>query len=405
MRQTISGRTKGGFMAIFKDSGGGNTDRSSWDRKRHRQLVEGAIKKNIGEIIAEESIIGQSKDKKIKIPIKGIKEYQFIYGKNTGGTGSGTGQEKKGQVIGKTNEQQEQGTQVGNNPGEEIYETEITLDELVNYLFDELQLPDMERKKYGLIESEYKFKRSGYQRKGIAPRLAKKKTVIEKLKRKQMVQRNHENDHEPYQPERFPFWEEDIRYHRVKEEIRRHSNAVVICIMDTSGSMDQTKKYLARTFYFLLYQFVRWKYEHVEVVFIAHTTEAKEVNERDFFHRGESGGTYISSGYDKALEIIELRYNPNIWNIYVFHCSDGDNWIEDNPKALEKVKALCDVSILFGYGEITPNYGYGSTIRREFEKSIVCANFVIVTMGKKEDVWPAIKKILEKESTPGGEAE
>lgn len=392
-------------MAIFKDSGTGNTDRSSWDRKRHRQLVEGAIKKNIADIIAEESIIGQSKDKKIKIPIKGIKEYQFIYGKNTGGTGSGTGQEKRGQVIGRVNQQQEEGVgKAGNSPGEDIFETEITLDELVNYLFDELELPDMERKKFAQIESEAIFKRSGYQRKGIPPRLAKKKSVIEKIKREQMIKRENLQDQEPYVTlGRIPFREDDLRYHRVKPELRRHSNAVVICIMDTSGSMDQTKKYLARTFYFLLYQFVRWKYENVEVVFIAHTTEAKEVNERDFFHRGESGGTYISSGYDKALEIIEQRFNPANWNIYVFHCSDGDNWVEDNDKAIERAKMLCQICNLVGYGEITTNYGYSGTICREYERNIRSDNFITVTMGKKEDVWPAFKKILEKDSMAGGE--
>jgi len=98
--------------------------------------------------------------------------------------------------------------------------------------------------------------------------------------------------------------------------------------MDNSGSMYLNKKYLARSFFFLLYQFVRYRYSHVDLVFINHSTAAREVNEDDFFHRGESGGTLISSGYEKALEIIDERYNPEIWNIYAFHCSDGDNWPE-----------------------------------------------------------------------------
>ncbi|XEQ92284.1 hypothetical protein SCACP_11120 [Sporomusa carbonis] len=104
--------------------------------------------------------------------------------------------------------------------------------------------------------------------------------------------------------------------------------------------MDQTRKYLARSFFFLLYQFVRYKYEHVEVIFIAHTTEAKEVNEDEFFYKGESGGIYISSGCDKTLEIIEQRY---MWNIYAFHCSDGDNWNDDNPKAVELAKEIREI--------------------------------------------------------------
>ena len=104
----------------------------------------------------------------------------------------------------------------------------------------------------------------------------------------------------------------------------------MVCIMDTSGSMDTMKKYLARCFFFLLYQFIRSKYRNVEIVFIAHHTEAKEVTEDEFFHKGESGGTLISSGYQKALEIIAERYHPTLWNIYAFHCSDGDNFDTDN---------------------------------------------------------------------------
>lgn len=388
-------------MAIFKDGSTSHSDRSAQDRKRHRQLVEEAIKKNLGNIVADESIIGQSKDKKIKIPIKGIKEYQFVYGKNNGGTGSGNGQEKRGQVIGKTGNKDEQGRgQAGSEPGEDIYETEITLDELINYLFEDLELPDMERKKFTHIESERKFKRSGHQRKGIPPRLDKKQSVVEKLKRQQSA-KHSDAVVQAAVAKRAPFREEDLRYFRVKEDIRRHSNAVVICIMDTSGSMDQTKKYLARSFYFLLYQFVRYKYENVEVVFIAHSTEAKEVNERDFFHRGESGGTYISSGYAKALEIIEQRYNPTLWNIYAFHCSDGDNWSEDNPKAIAMAKELCTVGNLFGYGEITTDRVWDSTISREYARHIKEANFVSVTINKKADVWPAFKRIMEKESGGG----
>lgn len=401
-------------MAVFRDSGEGYSDRSAWDRKRHRQLVEEAIKKNLGDIIAEESIIGQSKDKKIKIPIKGLKEYQFIYGKNIGGTASGTGGEKKGQVLGKVGQGQQNGKgKAGDDPGEDIYETEITIDELVNYLFEDLRLPNMEQKKLAQLESERKFKRSGIQRKGIPPRLNKKRTMVEKIKREQQAKRVDDEDDinillAKHASKRVPFLEDDLRYYRVKEDIRRHSSAVVICIMDTSGSMDQTKKYLARSFYFMLYQFVRWKYRHVEVAFIAHTTAAKEVDEDEFFHRGESGGTHISSGYEKALELIEQRYNPAVWNVYVFHCSDGDNWSSDNAKAIELARQLCTVSNLFGYGEISTSFAYdhsipdGSTIWEEFEANIKFENFVMVTMNCKEDIWPAFKKLLEKESTAGG---
>ncbi len=125
------------------------------------------------------------------------------------------------------------------------------------------------------------------------------------------------------------------------------------------------------------------------------------VSEEDFFHRGESGGTLISSGYYKALEIIEQRYNPTVWNIYTFHCTDGDNWEEDNPKAVTAAEQLCNVSNLFGYGEITVNrYNY-KTIHTLFTEKIKSDHFVSVTIAKKEDIWPAFRSILVKDSAGG----
>ncbi len=407
-------------MAIFRENSSAGRDRSAEDRRRHRELVEESIKKNLGNIIAEESIIGKSRDKKIKIPIRGIKEFQFIYGKNKPGVGAGDGTEKRGDKFSGDAQGGNGNGKAGNQEGEEIYETEITIEEVINYLFEDLNLPDIDKKQLSQLE-EKSYRKLGYQQKGIPPRLAKKRSVIEKIKRKQASKRalneaageaGRESGPEDglrqekkdvllcrsySSRERFPFIEDDLRYYRIKEENKKDYNAVVLCIMDVSGSMDQTKKYLARSFYFLLYQFLQLKYSNVEVVFIAHTTTAKEVNEKEFFHRGESGGTYISSGYEKALEIISERYSPANWNIYAFHCSDGDNWSEDNKKAVDSAKKLCEVCNLFGYGEIVPGYySMGSTIKSELQSKIDSENFAAITINKKEDVLPALKKLLEK---------
>lgn len=399
-------------MAVFREFNSGGRDRSSEDRRRHRELVEESIKKNLGSIIAEESIIGKSRDKKIKIPIKGIKEFQFIYGKNKPGIGAGDGSEKRGDKFSGDSGGNGGKGRAGNQEGEDIFETEITIDEVIKYLFDDMDLPDIDKKQLSQLE-EKSYRKLGYQHKGIPPRLAKKRSVIEKIKRKQATKRTLNEQYESESKdikveigERFPFIEEDLRYYRIKEDNKRDYNAVVICIMDVSGSMDQTKKYLARSFYFLLYQFLRLKYANVDVVFIAHTTVAKEVNEKEFFHRGESGGTYISSGYDKALEIISERYSPANWNIYAFHCSDGDNWSEDNNKTIESANKLCEVCNLFGYGEIVPGYyNAGSTIKSELQSKIHSKNFAAITINKKEDVFPALKKLLEKVSDNNPEQE
>ncbi len=404
-------------MAIIKEYDPGGRERSSEDRRRHKELVEESIKKNIGNIISEESIIGQSGQKKIKIPVKGIKEYSFIYGTNKRGAATGDGDEKRGDVVGEEAEGKNYGHGgAGDQEGEDIYETEITIDELVNYLFDDLDLPDIDRRRLSDMETLKGYRKLGYQKKGIQPRLAKRRTVVEKIKRKQSYRRSLKEiagdsidavngDEKAAEAisnaevkERFPFSEDDLRYRRLREVKRKDFNAVVICIMDVSGSMDQTKKYMARSFYFLLYQFLRLRYSNVEVVFIAHTTTAKEVSELEFFHKGESGGTYISSGYEKALEIIEQHYNPLNWNIYAFHCSDGDNWTEDNKKAVELAQKLCEKCNLFGYGEIVPGYYFaGSTVKSEFLRHIHADNFVIVTMSRKDDIITGLKRLLEKD--------
>ena len=176
-------------MAIFRDYNVTpiEHDRAAEDRRRHRQLVEKSIKENLGDILSEESIIGQSKDKKIKIPIKGLKEYEFIFGKNKGGVGSGDGSEKRDQVIGKEKAEGEGkgGTKAGDKEGEDIYETEITLEDALSYLLEDLELPEMDKKKFSEILTENGVKRAGYQKHGINPRLAKKRTVSEKIKRQQ----------------------------------------------------------------------------------------------------------------------------------------------------------------------------------------------------------------------------
>ena len=158
------------------------------------------------------------------------------------------------------------------------------------------------------------------------------------------------------------------------------------------------KKYLARCFFFLLYQFIRSKYRNVEIVFIAHHTEGKEVSEEEFFHKGESGGTLISSGYQKALDIVAERYHPTLWNIYAFHCSDGDNFDTDNANALRAAKELTEVCNLFGYGEIKPMgaRAYESSMLNVFRR-LDADNFQTVLIERKEDVWPSFKALLAKE--------
>lgn len=387
-------------MAIFRDQIENQVehDRAIEDRRRHRQLVEKSIKENLGDILSEESIIGEAKNKKFKIPIRGIREYQFIYGKNNKGITTGSGDEKKGDRIGSTGSQKGNGTgQAGNQEGRDIYETEITLEEIMDYIVEDLDLPNLDRKKYSEIIVESAGRKRGYQRYGIRPRLAKKKTVMSKIARKQGKKRALlEAGLEKNTIDRFPFREEDLRYYKVKKKPKKESNAVMIFIMDVSGSMDNTKKYLARSFFFVLSRFLRRKYNNIAFEFISHTTSAKIVNEYEFFHKGESGGTYISSGLNVALDLIKEKYSPDMWNIYPFYASDGDNWSEDNEKAIKAVNSLSDICNIFGYIELLPST-YSTTMYYRFQKEIDKKNFISVAVKEKKDLWNAIKFMLSKE--------
>jgi sporulation protein YhbH len=382
----------------YRNSDAERSDRSAGDRLRHRQKVRESIRENIADIIAEESIIGKDKDRVIKVPLRGIKEYRFVYGENEAGVAQGNGESQPGQVVGQARREGQKGNEdrAGDRPGQDYYETDVTLEELIDIMFEDLELPDMERKALRQIAAPRLSKRKGYRAVGIRVRLDKRRTVRAKLKRELASRRQREQ--EGGERERFPFHDDDLKYRHVVPEEKRESNAVVVCIMDTSGSMDTMKKYLARSFFFLLYQFIATKYRNVEIVFIAHHTEAAEVTEEEFFHKGESGGTFISAGYNKALEIIQERYHPSLWNVYSFHCSDGDNFESDNPAALRAAKELADVSNLFGYGEIKPlgSRYYESSMLNIFRR-LEADNFQTILIERKEDIWPSFKALLAKD--------
>src|SRR3989344_2626350 len=432
-------------MAIFNDpkegtGGARKSNRPAGDRLRHRQKVRDAIRGDIGNIIAEESIIGKDKGRVIKVPIRGVKEYRFVYGENAPGVGQGgDGDVQPGQTIGQ-GKKGAQGQQAGDQPGVDYYETEINLDELIEIMFEDLELPFMERKKFREMEVEKKFKQKGFKKKGIQARLNRKRTQIEHIKDMQGNARSTdavkeeikklqaagrtaeakvlEDNLRAWQTEQdllraklsskgsaierrknwIPMRNRNKRFGRTVLEVRKDSNAVVLCIMDTSGSMDTMKKYLARSFFFLLYRFLCTRYENVRIVFIAHHTEARVVTEEEFFHKGESGGTFISSGYNKALEVIREKFPLSLWNVYAFHCSDGDNFESDNPAALKAAQELADASNLFGYGEIKPlGAGYYGGSMIQYLSQVDRPNFQTIQIQRKEDVWSAFKSFLEKD--------
>jgi uncharacterized protein len=368
--------------------------KGSIDQERHKEKIREAIKKNLADIVSEESIILSDGKKVIKVPIRSLDEYRFRYdpGRQQH-VGEGDGQSEVGDVVaaeprpgrGKRGE-------AGEEPGYDYYETDVTLDDLASLIFEDLGLPFLEEKKLAEMETE-SVRFTDVRKVGPLANLDKKRTILQNIKRNAAAGdatfKDLKND-----DLRFKTWEPTIRY---------QSNAVVIAMMDVSGSMGDFEKYIARSFYFWMVRFLRTKYNNVKIVFISNHTEAKEVTEDEFFTHGESGGTQVSSAYDLALRIIQERFNPTDWNIYPFHFSDGDNLPWDNERCVNLVYQLMEVCNIFGYGEIREgHYRSPSTLMSAYAK-VQDKKFIAVTISDKKEVYPALRKFFAtRDQVPAG---
>jgi len=173
-------------------------------------------------------------------------------------------------------------------------------------------------------------------------------------------------------------------------------------MMDVSGSMSAIHKRIARLFFYWTVRFLRHRYSHVEVRFIAHTTQAREVTEQEFFNRVESGGTLVSSAYERARRIQREEYPASDWNVYMLHASDGENFLPDNDRVLDLVVALMDVCSLVGYVQIAarpPGHfaaGSGGTLAAHLARRPV-EGLVVVEVADDRGIWPALKRVFERE--------
>ncbi|MGZ9583312.1 sporulation protein YhbH [Paenibacillus marinisediminis] len=356
------------------------------DQARHQQKVREAIKQNLPDLVTEENIIMSDGKQIIKVPIRSLDEFRFVYNFNKKKhVGQGDGDSKVGDVLGTDKEQGPgKGQQAGDQPGVDVVEAEISIAELENMLFDELELPNLKPKDKDLIEvTDIRF--NDIRKKGIMSNIDKKRTILENIRRNAI-------DGKPGIHHISP---DDLRYKTWEEIVKPQSNAVIIAMMDTSGSMGSFEKYCARSFFFWMTRFLRRQYEKVEIVFIAHHTEAKEVTEDEFFTRGESGGTICSSAYLKALDIIDRRYPPSSYNIYPFHFSDGDNLTSDNERCVKLIKELLKRTNMFGYGEVN-QYNRSSTLMSAY-RNITYPDFMYYVIKEKAEVYKALKHFFKKQ--------
>ena len=321
------------------------------DRERFKQIVKGRVRKDLKKFMSSGEMLGKQGDKVVSIPLPQIQVPRFRYGKNeSGGVGQGAGAEgdpadgQPGDGSG----------QAGQDPGQHVLEVEVSLEELAELMGEELALPRIEPRGRKDINSS-KDKYTGISLLGPESLRHNRRTYRQALKR-QISSGNYN----PARPVIIPV-KEDKRFRTWRSKPEPQSAAVIVYMMDVSGSMGDRQKEIVRLEAFWIDTWLRHNYTNVETRYIIHDAAAREVSRDVFFRTKESGGTLISSAYKLALEILEADYPADEWNVYPFHFSDGDNWsTKDSQLCVELVKdKLLSRVNQFSYGQVDSEYGSG----------------------------------------------
>ena len=355
------------------------------DALHHRERLRKKITEQLKERIGEEDIIASGPEKKIRVPVKGTKRWQFILDRGQArGVGQGDGQ--PGDVLGPPDGAPGGRGEAGTEPGEELFEVWLDMDDVEELLFSELELPRLKPKAQADAEAAQTVY-NDIARTG--PQLDKKATLRENLLRN--AKRGHASLGGIDKP--------DLRYLSYREIPKPRDRAVIFLAMDVSGSMTVDRKRMARLFFYWCVQFVRSRYDQTEIVFVAHTTEAREVTEEEFFGRVESGGTKVSSAFEAIAQIQHDRYPEDDWNIYVLHVSDGDNFAADNQRTLELITRLTAIAALVGYLEVDPSGGARSHKLSAFyeQQGEGIDGFVFSGAVDDRELWPALKRFFAKD--------
>jgi len=352
------------------------------DSLHHRERLRRKITEQLKEQIGEEDIVAAGPEKKVRVSVKGTKRWQFILDRRRG-EGVGQGDGKPGDVLGPGGGPAD--GEAGTEPGEELYEVWLDMDDVEELLFSELELPRLKPKSAAdIYDSQTVYDQIA--RKG--PTLDKKATLRENLLRNAKRGRVSLGGID----------KSDLRYLSYSDVPRPRSQAVIFLGMDVSGSMGPERKRMARLFFYWCVQFLRSRYEQTEIVFVAHTTEAREVGEEEFFSRVESGGTRVSSVFEVIAGIQRDRFPEQDWNVYVLHVSDGDNFAADNQRALALIRALTSVTSLVGYLEVGSGPGGPHKLARFYtEEAADVDGFVFALAAEDRELWPALRLFFAKD--------
>jgi uncharacterized protein len=362
--------------------------RGARDWLRHDEKVRESVREQLPQIIAGGDVIDETA-RTVRVPVRMLEHYHFRLRRPGESQGVGQGEVKPGDVLAESGPDrgaQEKGPG-GQDEGEIRLLLEIKIDDIVEWLWEEMQLPNLKARTGPSDESDWV--REGWDRRGPRSRLDRRRSVKERVKRQSG-------------PGPGNFIDEDLRFRQLARRRQPAVHACVFFLLDVSGSMSDRDRKLAKTFFFWVVQGLRREYRSLETVFVAHTTEAWEFSESEFFKVTGTGGTVASTGLNKVREIIDARYNPARHNIYLFYASDGDNSVGDHAGAESALADIAQKACYSGYVEVASGLSRqlatetGRLFGDGASKGQPVGSYVINDF---DDVWGAVRHFFTAEQT------
>jgi hypothetical protein len=325
-------RTLHGWYELFS--------RGSRDWLRHSEKIREAVREHLPQIVAGSDIINDG-SRTVRVPVRMLEHYRFRLLNNGEAQGVGQGKAKPGDVLGQPNQSGGPGQKGagGKERGGTELMLEFKVDDVIDWLWEDLKLPNLQPRVGPSEESEWK--REGWDRRGARSRLDRRRSLKESVKRRAL------------EPDSPAFTDEDLRFRQLTRRRQPSIRAAVFFLLDVSGSMSERDRQLAKTFFFWVAAGLRREYRALDIVFVAHTTDAFEFSEPDFFKVTGSGGTIASAGFAKVQEIMSTRFDPSTCNVYLLYASDGDNAADDRVAAGRELESLARLVRYAGYVEIS----------------------------------------------------
>jgi uncharacterized protein len=366
--------------------------RGARDWLRHNQKVRAAVRESLPELLAGADLISRPGNRTVAVPVKFLEHARFRLLDPDTQTGAGQGKGQPGDVLRPAREEGAERGQAGTGDGEIRFVVELKVDEIVDWLWEELKLPDLKPKRAATLDDP-DYIREGWDKRGARSRLDRRRTMKEAVKRHAV------------QEDALPIINDDLRFRQLHRRAMPATSAAVIFALDVSGSMDEAQRRLAKQFFFFALQGIRRQYTRVETLFLAHAAQAWEFDESQFFQASSSGGTVSSSVARLALEMLQTRYDTSRYNAYFFYASDGENAAEDREAARA---ALGELAPLLNYAGYVETGGVATFRPREtqlaelFNELKANGHPVGVShLGSQDDIWRAIREFFTEQAADG----